>query len=32
VYDAAVLGFPMYFVKKQDAKVMATELLQSMHF
>ena len=31
VYDAVVLGFPMYFVKKDDAKVMAQEILQSLH-
>lgn len=30
-YDAAVFGFPMYFVKKEDAKVMAQELMQSLH-
>ena len=31
VYDAAVLGFPLYFVKKADAKVMAQEILKSLH-
>ncbi len=31
VYDAAVLGFPMYFLKEEDAKVMAQEILQSLH-
>ena len=31
VFDAAVFGFPMYFVKKEDAKVMAQELMQSLH-
>ena len=31
VYDAVVLGFPMYFVEKDDAKRMAKEILQSLH-
>jgi hypothetical protein len=31
VYDAVVLGFPMYFIKKNDAKVMAEEILKSLH-
>jgi hypothetical protein len=31
VYDAVVLGFPMFFVKKDDAKRMAIELMQSLH-
>jgi hypothetical protein len=31
VYDAVVLGFPMYFIQKDDAKTMARELLQSLH-
>ncbi len=31
VYDAVVLGFPMYFIKKADAQVMAQEILQSLH-
>jgi hypothetical protein len=31
VYDAAVLGFPLYFIKKADAKVMAQEILRSLH-
>jgi hypothetical protein len=31
VYDAVVLGFPMYFIKKNDAKVMAQEILRSLH-
>lgn len=31
VFDAVVLGFPMYFIKKDDAKVMAREILQSLH-
>ena len=31
VYDAVVLGFPMYFIKKDQAKVMAQEILQSLH-
>jgi hypothetical protein len=31
VYDAVVLGFPMYFVDREDAKVMAREILQSLH-
>jgi hypothetical protein len=30
VYDAAVLGFPLYFIKEEDAKVMAKEILQSL--
>ncbi len=29
-YDAAVLGFPLYFVREDDAKVMAREILQSL--
>jgi hypothetical protein len=31
VYDAAVLGFPMYFIREEDAKRMAQELLTSLH-
>jgi hypothetical protein len=31
VYDAVVLGFPMYFIKKSDARVMAQEILKSLH-
>ncbi len=31
VYDAVVLGFPMYFIKKDQAKVMAQEILRSLH-
>ncbi len=31
VFDAVVLGFPMYFIKKQDAQVMAQEILRSLH-
>ena len=31
VYDAVVLGFPMYFIKKQDALVMSQEILRSLH-
>ena len=31
VFDAVVLGFPMYFVQKDDAKVMAREILHNMH-
>ncbi len=31
VYDAAVLGFPLYFIKEDDAKIMAQEILQSLH-
>lgn len=31
VYDAIVLGFPMYFIKTDDAKVMAQHILQSLH-
>jgi hypothetical protein len=31
VYDAAVFGFPMYFIKKDDARVMAQEILKSLH-
>ena len=29
-FDAVVLGFPMYFVKKDDAKRMANEILQNL--
>lgn len=32
VFDAVVLGFPMYFIKKDDAKTMATEILRSMGY
>jgi hypothetical protein len=31
VYDAVVLGFPMYFVDRDDAKVMAQEILRSLN-
>jgi hypothetical protein len=31
VYDAVVLGFPMYFVDRSDAKVMAQEIFRSLH-
>ncbi len=31
VYDAVVLGFPMYFVVESDAKVMAQQILQNLH-
>jgi hypothetical protein len=31
VYDAVVLGFPMYFIDSNDAKVMAKEILWSLH-
>ena len=31
VYDAVVLGFPMYFVVEADAKVMAQQILQNLH-
>ena len=31
VYDAVVLGFPMYFIDKDDAQVMAKEILRSLH-
>ena len=31
VYDAVVLGFPLYFIKKDDAKVMTQEILRSLH-
>jgi hypothetical protein len=31
VYDAVVLGFPMYFIKKDNAQVMAQEILRSLH-
>ena len=31
VFDAVVLGFPMYFIKKDDAKRMAQEVLQNLH-
>lgn len=29
-YDAAVLGFPLYFIREEDAKRMAQEILQSL--
>ena len=31
VFDAVVLGFPMYFIRKDDAKVMAQEIMRSLH-
>jgi hypothetical protein len=31
VYDAAVLGFPLYFIREADAKTMAKEILQSLN-
>lgn len=31
VFDAVVLGFPMYFIKKHDAQVMAQEILRSLN-
>jgi len=31
VFDAVVLGFPMYFVRKDDARVMAQEILRSLN-
>ncbi len=31
VYDAVVLGFPMYFIDENDAKVMAKEIVRSLH-
>jgi len=31
VYDAVVLGFPLYFVKKEDAIKIADEILRSLH-
>jgi hypothetical protein len=31
VYDAIVLGFPMYFIRTDDAKVMAQQILQSLN-
>jgi hypothetical protein len=31
VFDAVVLGFPMYFIKQQDAQVMAQEILRSLN-
>jgi hypothetical protein len=31
VFDAVVLGFPMYFIQKDDAKRMAQEILHSLH-
>lgn len=30
-YDAMVLGFPMYFIQKNDAITMANEILMSLH-
>lgn len=30
-YDAVVLGFPMYFVRENDARTMAREILQSLN-
>lgn len=32
VFDAAVFGFPIYFLKTEDAKIMATEILNSMGY
>lgn len=31
VYDAVVLGFPMYFVQESDAMVMAQQILTNLH-
>jgi hypothetical protein len=31
VYDAVVLGFPMYFIREADAKVMAQQILANLH-
>lgn len=31
VYDAVVLGFPMYFIVESDAKVMAQQILANLH-
>jgi len=31
VFDAVVLGFPLYFIKQDDAKTMAKEILRSLH-
>ncbi|HEX9005924.1 MAG TPA: hypothetical protein VF889_01425, partial [Bacteroidota bacterium] len=31
VYDAVVLGFPLYFIQKDDAKVMVDQILRSLH-
>jgi hypothetical protein len=31
VYDAVVLGFPLYFILEEDAKVMASQILRSLH-
>jgi hypothetical protein len=30
-YDAVVLGFPLFFIREDDAKVMAKEILQSLN-
>jgi hypothetical protein len=31
VYDAVVLGFPMYFIAKDDAKLMTQQIMHSLH-
>ncbi len=32
VFDAIVLGFPIYFIEEDDAQTMATEMLQSLGY
>ena len=32
VFDAVILGFPMYFIKKEDAKIMADEILRTLQY
>jgi hypothetical protein len=32
VFDAAVLGFPVYFIKKEDARTLVNEILVSMGY
>lgn len=31
-FDAIVLGFPMFFIRKEDAKIMASEMLRSLGY
>lgn len=32
VFDAVVFGFPIFFIQKDDAKILATEILQSLGY
>jgi len=32
VFDAVVFGFPIYFIRKNDAKVLANEILESLGY